>query len=198
MTVDVRAFLGADDQTLGDALEQGGSMGPLVEAIGARLSGSGRAAAAREVASATGGLLDLDLGAMLIAGWRTYDALCTAAQATIADPRSTELVELTSHRIRWTYQPHVDVYVNDKKVYELALTLSAIFHVHSLIATVQLAHIVALQGGRCDLTIQLSWTGGILLERSAQIDAPLVVSIGGGIPLLRIDAPGPCGLGRRG
>jgi hypothetical protein len=189
MTLKVRTFLGADDEALSQALEQRGPMGPLVDAVGKRLSGPGQAAVGREVASATGGLLDLDLGAMLIAGWRTHAALRTAAQATLAAPTSTQVVELASHRIRSTYQPHIDLYVNDQKVYELALTLSVSFDVHSLIATIRRAHIVALRSGRCDVTIQLSWAGGTLLQHSDQIDAPLVVSIGSGIPVLRAPEP---------
>jgi hypothetical protein len=59
-----------------------------------------------------------------------------------------------------------------------------LFEVHSLIATVRGAHIVAFRSGRCDVTNELSCSGGKLLENTGQIDAPLVVSIGTGIPLL--------------
>jgi hypothetical protein len=121
---------------------------------------------------------------MLIAAWRTYGVLRTAARATLADPQSTEVVELSSHRATSTYQPHVDLYLNDQKMYELQLTLSALFEVHSLAATVRQARIVALQCGRCDVTIELSWAGRKLLQRKGQIEAPLVVSIDAGIPLL--------------
>jgi hypothetical protein len=41
-----------------------------------------------------------------------------------------------------------------------------------------------LRCGQLDVTTQLSWSGGTLLERKDQLDAPLVVSVGAGIALL--------------
>jgi len=192
MTLNVRAFLDADEQRLRQSFEQAGPMRGLIDAVGQRLSGPGQAAVSREVTAAADNLLELDLGTMLIAGWRTYDTLRTAARSTLADPRTAEVVQLASHRMTSTYEPRVDLYVNDQKVYQLQLTLSGVFEVHSLTATVRAAHLVALQCGRCDTTITLSWPGGTLLRREGQIDPPLVVPIGTGIPLLA-DADGQLG-----
>jgi len=186
MTLSMRNFLAVDEDTLTQSLEQRGPMSPLLEAIGTRLSGPGKAAVGRAVGSAADTLLDLDLGEMLLAGWRTYEALRKAARSTVTEPSSTELVELASHRITSTYEPHVDLYVDDKKLYELKLTLSVLFEVHSLIATVRAAHLVDLQCGRCDVTGKMSWSGGTLLEKSGQIEAPLVVPLGSGVPLLHV------------
>jgi len=184
MTLSARTFLAADQGALIQSLVRGGSLGPMVDAIGVRMSGPGLVALGREVATAADSLLGLDLGTMLTAGWRTHRALRAAAQATVADPEATEVVELASHRITSTYQPRIDIYVNDEKAYELQLTLSVRFDVHSLLATVRLAHAVELRCGQLDVTIQLSWSGGTLLERRGQIEAPLVVPVGAGFALL--------------
>ena len=51
------------------------------------------------LADATYGLLDIDLGALLVAGVRRHSALIAAARATSADPGATEVVQLATHRV---------------------------------------------------------------------------------------------------
>jgi hypothetical protein len=179
MTTTLNGFLGGDL-----TLEHSGPIGDVVASIADQISFPGRIAAGHEMAAAIRSLLDLDLGSILLSGWQTHTALRTAAQATVATPGSTEIVELASHRIRWTYQPALQIFIDRHLVYQLDLTLSVSFTLDSAVATVRLAHIVAVHFGRCDVTVALSWAGGILAQHSAPVSTPFAVPIGAGIPLL--------------
>ena len=59
------------------------------------------------------GLIDLDLGGMVTAGWRKEGELAAAAERTAADPDSAEVVELASQRITSKHRPYVDLLIND-------------------------------------------------------------------------------------
>ena len=98
----VSAFLFGDDQDTEQALAQTlhehgvlGSTGNALELV----SDAGREAAADQVAVAAHGLLDLDLGDLVIAGWRKQGQLAAAAERTAANPGSSEVVELATHRV---------------------------------------------------------------------------------------------------
>jgi hypothetical protein len=182
--VSVRWFLGADDDgVLRRSVEHSGVLTSLAGAIG-KLSGAGQAALGGEVAAAIGRLLDIDLGGLLVEGWRTGTALRTAAHATLAEPGSSEVVELARHRLTSTYRPHVDLLVEGRQVTSLPVELTLVFDVHSLVATVRGGRLVGLQCGQCELTATLSAAGATLAQRNGELDAALLVPLGAGIPLV--------------
>ena len=59
-----------------------------------RLTRQGRAAAEEQLASATAGLLELDLGDLLLYGWRTRERIVRAARLTRQTPGRREIVQL--------------------------------------------------------------------------------------------------------
>jgi len=148
------------------------------------LSRAGRKAAGGQLASVAHGLLDLDLGDLVVGGWRKYADLTAAAKRTIATPDSTEVVEVATHSITSTHRPFVEVLVDDVHVATVRFELGVKFVVKGLVATVQHGHLVALTGG-CDVTATLAAEGRQLAKREAHLPLPLVVGLGDGIPLLR-------------
>ena len=58
----------------------------------------------REAAGADG-VLALDLGDLVIAGWRKQGQLAAAAERTAANPGTSELVELATHRVSSVHHP---------------------------------------------------------------------------------------------
>jgi hypothetical protein len=189
MTSGLRALLGVDDRTIDGLFEHHGPLAALAGAVAGRFSAGGRDEAGRQIAASIGGLLDLDPAALLIGGWQTYGALRDAAHRTLEAPRSTEVVDLLSQEVRWESEPTIEVYLNQRLVHRLQLSLTIRFELHSLTATVRRGHLVGLRSGRCTVTAQLAWAEEVLLERAGGFEAPLVISIGSGIRLIRDTEP---------
>jgi hypothetical protein len=185
-----RVFLfgDADERGVAPQFESRGLLAPLAGALGG-LSGGGRAAAGREVTGAMLRLLEFDLGAVLAAGWQTAGALVNAARSTLNVAGSTEVVELASHRVSAVHQPAVDVLFDGHAVASLSMEIRATFEVHSLVGTVRAGRLVNVECGQCDATVAVLVAGQELARRTERFDAPLLVQLGNGIPLLADTTP---------
>jgi hypothetical protein len=187
------AFLFNDTEdsvdALAHALQEQGVLGALGEGV-TKLSRAGRNAANDQVAALAHGLLDLDLGGLVIAAWGKYADLTAAAKRTFATPDSSEVVELATHTITSTHRPFVELLVNDVHVATVRFELAVKFVVKALVATVQHGRLVAVHAGDCDVTATLAAEGRQLAKREAHLQLPVLVRLGGGIPLLHdIEAP---------
>ena len=182
MTYHLRAFLSADDATLTQRLTDG-PLPAVLEAIGERLSDPARAALAAELAAATGGLLEEELGAILLSGLMTYPPLIDAGRATAAEEDLTRLVTMNDHLVRVVHEPHIDVHVDRSRAYELRLRLLVEFTVRGLAATVRAGRLAHVRIGRCTAEVTLSWQDGTLLQRNDLVEAPLVIRLGCGVPI---------------
>ncbi|MGH3974629.1 MAG: hypothetical protein ACRDS9_15065, partial [Pseudonocardiaceae bacterium] len=121
-SLSARVFLlghdaGADTaEVLARSLRECGVAGSAIQGLRG-LSASALQAVHREVATVTDGLLNLDLGDVLLSGWRKYTDLTKAAERTLASPGSEEVVVLATHRVVSTHHPSVDLIVDGAKVY---------------------------------------------------------------------------------
>jgi len=144
-----------------------------------------RPLAERELAAALAGLLDdIDIGDVLVAGWRIHGTLQAAARATADDPSAVELVALINHHITADFHPHVDVQINGVPASTVRFDVDVTADVDNLVATVREARLVSLHSGRCVVRVVVSCAGHQLAERSAILDAPATVALGRGIALL--------------
>ena len=181
-------FLFGDDQdstgALTDAIDEqqvtdllGGSLRELPE--------SGRAAVSGEVASAVEGLLDFDLGDLLLSGWCKHAEVRAAARRTAAAPGSAEVVALATHRVTSTHEPAVDLLVNGATVATVQLELRIEFLLKGIVVTVREGRLAAVRPGTCEVTATLEAEGRRLASRSRELEVPLVVRPGDGVPVLR-------------
>jgi len=184
---------------LAHTLDQQGVLGSLHTAL-RQVSQAGREAADSEVAAVAHGLLDLDLGDLVVAGWRKHAAFTTAVDRTRATPGSSEVVELASHRITSVYQPFVEVLINDVRVATIRFELGIEFLVKALVVTVRDGHLVSLRSGTCDVTGTVSAEGMQLATRQEHLDLPLLIPlplrIHSGDDALRYGAEPPPGASR--
>jgi hypothetical protein len=137
-----------------------------------------------EIGTVAQGLIDLDLGDVLVAGWRKYSALTNAAERTLAMPGSEEVVVLATHRVTSTHRPSVDLLVDGAKVNTFDFELKIVFDVVGLVAVVTSGDLVALRGGSCVITATLAIEGAQLGQRQAQGDLALMVQLHPPVPLL--------------
>ncbi len=148
------AFLTGDSQdsvgALARALDENGVVGTFDQAL-KHLSRAGYKAVGGQIAGVAHGMLDLDLGDLVVGGWCKFADLVAAAKRTVAAADSKEIVEVSTHTITYAHHPHVDVFVNDARVATVQFDLAMKFVVKGLCGTVSNGHLVALHSGSCDV-----------------------------------------------
>ena len=130
-----------------------------------------------EVSAVAGDLMELDLGDAMVLGWRKYAALTSAARRTLAAPGTEEVVVLAAHRISSTYNPSVDVFVDNVRVNSFEFALSLQFDIRGLSAVVCGGDLVALHGGDCNLSATLTLEGAQLAHRERPVDLRVVLPL---------------------
>jgi hypothetical protein len=166
----------------GEILSPGGDQN-LGRAL-AHLPETTRKAAARETASTTIGLLDVDLIAVLVRGWREHRDIVSAARRTLATPGSTEVVRMIGHEVTVDQRPSISVLVDGRQVATLQLGLSVVFDVSALLLAISGGRLTAVYSGRCEITVTLTVQGTDLIVRHAHLELPGVIPIRQGIRLL--------------
>jgi hypothetical protein len=188
----VRTFLLGDDTeddlaVLRQALSDHGVISQCGGEL-ARLTQEAREAANDSLASVTAGLLDLDLGDVLIYGWRTHERLVNAAKLTVRVPGREEVVQLGSHQVAWTKHPTIDLLVDGVRVHTFRFKLTITFEVDVAAAVVREGKLVALKAGDGSvigaLTLEMPGEDTQLLRQERKINFHLIVHLGSGIPLL--------------
>jgi hypothetical protein len=149
-----------------------------------RISGPALHAVDCEIATVAAGLLDLGLGGAVVRAWRKYTAMTEAAERTLAVSGSEEVVVLATHRVTWTYQPHIDLLVDGNKITTFDFEMTVVYDLDGVVAVVRRGELVALRGGDCAITATLTLEGATLAQRQRRMDAALVVSLDRPIPLL--------------
>ena len=150
------------------------------------LSGSALQAVNHEIATVADGLLNLDLGNILISGWCKYTDLTKAAERTLAAPGSEEVVVLATHRVVSTHHPSIELLIDGIKVHTFVFEVKVVFDLNGVAAVLRQGKLVALRGGECAVTATLTLEGTPLeLSRKGRIDLALVIPLHRPIPLTR-------------
>jgi hypothetical protein len=186
----------ADEAARGltSSLEKSPALGQAMQLLPA-VSRLASHAVAAECARVAAPLLRLDVGHVLLAGWRTRTELVAAARETAAHPGMVDVVPLHQHRVTAERHPRLEVLVDGNPVLSLRFTVLFEFDVTELAATVQNGVLTNLRAGRTKATVTLLVAalaedkGVKLAEQDASIDVPLVVPLGRGIPLQRVPSP---------
>jgi hypothetical protein len=146
--------------------------GDVVARLATRIA---RAAAEDQVGVVADGLLDLDLGDLVVAGWRKQERLAAAARRTAANPGSAERIELATHRISSVHRPSVELLLDDTHLTEVHFELDVEFVIKALEVTVREGRVVSLHAGECDVSATLAAEGIRLAGRQRTYELPLVV-----------------------
>ncbi len=152
-------------------------------------------AVAAECARVAAPLLRLDVGHVLLAGWRTRNELVTAAHETAAHPGMVDVVPLHHHHVTAERHPKLEVLVDEKPLLCLRFTVLFDFDVTEVAATVESGVLTNLRAGRTRATVTLLVAalaedkGFKLAEQDATMDVALVIPLGRGIPLQRRPSP---------
>jgi hypothetical protein len=79
--------------------------------------------------------------------------------------------------------PSLDVVVDGHRVATLQLGISVDFDIQALAVSVRDGRLVAVHSGRCDVTATLSLQDVVVATRREQLQLPLVLRLGSGMPL---------------
>ncbi len=189
----VRAPLSADALLFGSAAETVEALGDALNELGItrtalrsvrRLSTSAVAVVDHEIGAVTDGLLNLDLGDVLLAAWQKYAKLTDAARRTLAVSGSEEIVPLAAHTVRSTYAPHVDLVANGVRIHSFKFELEIVFELTALQAIVRAGTLTALRGGECVVTAALSLDDVQLAKKDRPVDLELMVRLHPPRPLI--------------
>jgi len=189
----VRAPLSADALLFGSAAETVEALGDALNELGItrtalrsvrRLSTSAVAVVDHEIGAVTDGLLNLDLGDVLLAAWQKYAKLTDAARRTLAVSGSEEIVPLAAHTVRSTHAPHVDLVANGVRIHSFKFELEIVFELTALQAIVRAGTLTALRGGECVVTAALSLDDVQLAKKDRPVDLELMVRLHPPRPLI--------------
>lgn len=149
----------------------------------ADLTAHAQRAFSRDVGKLALELVDLDLGKVLLTGWRKHRDLLAAARRTEQVAGSRETVRLATHRVRSRHEPSIDVLAGETRLTTIVLTIDLVLEVAALEASVSSGRLTALHSGSAKITATFATKDIILLTRSAPLRLPLEVPLGDGIPL---------------
>ena len=157
-----------------------------------KLTQQGHNAAEEQLASVAADLLDLDLGDLLIYGWRTRERLVKAARQTRQIPGRREVVQLGTHRITSTHNPTIELLMDGVKVHTFRFQLTVTFDIEVAALIIRDGLLTALKAGdgavACTLTLEMPGGDVELVNQRRKINLHLIINIGHGIPLLPADA----------
>ena len=145
------------------------------------------AAAERELAEATDGLLSLNLADVAASGWKKYGALRDAALSTRNAPTTKKSVALATHKIESSYHPTIDLLVDDARVATIKIDLQIDFTMAGVVAVVRDARLTEIRSGTCTVTASLSVQQIVITKKQRQFDLPGAVRLRHGVPLLGPD-----------
>lgn len=137
----------------------------------------------REINSAAAGLLEIDLGDVLLGGWVRYRALRDAAVRT--RDRGCETVELVRHRVTATHRPWVELRAGEVMIGRVDFEITTTLQIDGAVAVVEKAELRRMQFGECTATVAFTVLPQRPLgERRRKLPAWRVFELRNPIPLL--------------
>ncbi len=116
-------------------------------------------AAVKEIAGRIPDLLRLDLGVVLVGGWKKIGELRGYTDAKKYAPEETIVVELTKHTIVSSHKPTLDIIVNHVKVDTLPFELKLTVTLDGALLTIRGGKIYAVSPGACKGSFELKCEG---------------------------------------
>jgi hypothetical protein len=142
------------------------------------------AAVEREVATATDGLLSLNLADAAAAGWKKYDALRQAARRTRDAPGTEEIVALTTHTVESSHRPTVELFIDGRSVATIKIELRVELRIAGALAVVRAARLTAIRSGTCTVGGSLAIEQTVITKRQCPFDLPGAIRLRRGVALL--------------
>ncbi len=123
--------------------------------------------ALRDLADAIPDLLQVDLGSVVAAAWKTHSELGRFTDASQYGPDETILVELTTHVVISRHTPHLDLLVNDQPCGRLDFTVEIALRLEGVVLTITGGKICRATTGSCTASSRIVCAGQRLSVRQS-------------------------------
>ena len=123
--------------------------------------------ALRDLADAIPDLLQVDLGSVLVAAWKTQSELGRYTDATQYGPDETILVELTTHVVTSRHTPYLDLLVNDQPCGRLDFMVEIALRLQGIVLTITGGKICTATTGSCTASSRIVCAGERLSVRQS-------------------------------
>lgn len=148
--------------------------GPMLEAAIGRVV---EAAAAR---------LDTPLADLLTAAWARHPDIQALADALRHPAAEETLAELAKHDFGWSYQPEVEIVINESTTIPIPLAISVGVTVLAGVLVVQGGRFRELRAGKLTVGATATVAGQVVAKRSKEVALPGVLRFGeAGVPIIR-------------
>lgn len=184
-----RAFLFGDEDAadaISRTLREHGVLAGSLAPLGA-LNSAARNTVHHEIGSVVASVLDVDLADIAVAGWRKHAQLTAAARHSLVVPGSEEVLDLAAHRVTSVHRPYVDLLVNDVRVAQIHVALTATLEVIGLVAVVRAGRLVDIRCGDVDVEASVTVHTIPVAARRRRMDVGVLIHLGAGIPLVGPD-----------
>ncbi len=153
------------------------------------LTAATRGEVLRDLLGAIHAILAIDLGDILIDGWRTCTALKKAGARTV-QTGVPEVVDLAQHHIEHSATPHVDVLRNGTEIGRVTCTITGSADITAVSARVVGGRLVSLNSGDATLIVTLRVEDrDVASSRPHRIHVPIDVRLGAGVWLVEHPPP---------
>ena len=126
----------------------------------------------RTVAARIPDLLRLDLGVIIVGGWKKMAELRRYTDRAKYPPDEGVLVEVTQHTVTSTHKPSLDIVVNDQKVDTVAFELKLTITIDGAVLTIRDGKILAMSPRRARLGGELKCEGYTIFKRDSAPRVP--------------------------
>jgi len=163
-------FALADDDQVAHrvaALASSSAFATLAETVSAAAGPARWQQALGDVTGAIPDLLQVDLGSVLVAAWKTRSELGRFTDANQYGPDETILVELTTHVVTSVHRPHLDLLVNDQPCGRLDFTVEITLRLAGVVLTIRDGKIWKATTGSCTASGRIACAGQSLSARES-------------------------------
>jgi hypothetical protein len=154
---------------------------------GTQLASSTRETLASEIGAAISDAEDIEVGDLMIYGWRTHRHLVEAARRTLKAPGRKEVVHLAQHQMTATRHPVVDLTASGVRLYSAHFTVTVTVDIGLADAVVKQGRLTKLTTGGFSVLAVLEAelpAGNVeLLRRQKRVSSRLAIPLRGGIVL---------------
>ena len=166
-----------------ESIRSGGAADAISDAL-AELPEITRTAALSQLGAAATRLIEMDFTDILSVAWRKHEALRDAARRTVTDAGTEELVGLANHQVSLAHEPYIELLLDGRPVTTIRFQLSLDFEIAALVLVIRSGHITAVRAGTCKVSAKMAIEGAHVAGGTKNVDLPVIIRIGKGIPLL--------------
>lgn len=143
--------------------------GGVADAI-ARLTAIGLDILGARIGHVVGDVLGADLGGVIGSALTKNQKIAAAIAKTENDPKAEEVVTLADHKLESTYEPSVDVIVDERKITSIPFEVKLETKVEGGLVVVKGGEIVAVRTGRGTITATLKCEGVQVAEKKVDYE----------------------------